>query len=398
MAYTLTITNVSNNFTVAQPDNNVAITQTSTSVTINPNATIIQTKNTADTYKGVWASGTAYLRGDTVKYNETLYLAVNNVPSNVINPAAASTDYWVVYSVSASTSTFNTLTVVTSLVAKANSAITLLHADVPTTLSVHPTTANFIIDNDNTVVNGRLIVYGNIEGHSSISTSEDISASKIKTYGTFTVADSNDESVYLSIGLNPDLLPTTKLSQIVSTQSSILIDSNDTIYIGQAKVSPATIRINGPTTLDRGDLTLAGTGRGIYFPDGSFQSTAATTSSGSTSTFANSISVGGIIHAGLSYSSISGTSQQQLDNFAVAGYDTAKYLVKIKDGGDYHIEEIVIVYDGTNIELNQYGIITNNGLLGSFTADVSGSNVRLLFTPNGATTMSIKVAKTLMAV
>jgi hypothetical protein len=55
-------------------------------------------------------------------------------------------------------------------------------------------------------------------------------------------------------------------------------------------------------------------------------------------------------------------------------------------------------YDGTNIDFSEYGIITNNGLLGTFTADVSGSNIRLLFTPNGATSMSIRIARTLMAV
>lgn len=398
MGYVISVTKPSNNISIASGSNNINVAQTGTQVTINTNATLVQTKNTADSYKGLWTSGTAYLRGDTVKYNDNLYLAVADVPNNVTNPAAASADYWTLYSVSSTTSTFNTLTVVTSLVARANSAIVLQHADTPATLSVNPSTGAFTVDNPVTSVTGRLHVTGIIEGD-KIGASDRVSANnQMVTYGSFDVLSGDDypEVSYINIGLNPDLLPNNKLAQIVSTVTDLLIDSNTTIYIGQQKTEPTIIRVNGPTFVDHGDLHLVGAGKKLYFPDGTYQTTAAT-GNGGTSTY-TTITVGGVVQAGLDYSGITGDSQQQLDSIDTTKYDTVKYFIKIKDGSNYHISEIVMFYDGTDIDLSQYGIITNAGLLGTFTADVNASNVRLLFTPNGATSMSIKIAKTQMAV
>ena len=97
---------------------------------------------------------------------------------------------------------------------------------------------------------------------------------------------------------------------------------------------------------------------------------------------------------------ITTTSQIQLDAFNLAQYDTAKYLIKIKDGSNLHIVEIVLAYDGTDILKSEYGVITNNGALGTFQADkpYGSDNVRLLFTPIDPTSMSVRVEKTLMAV
>lgn len=102
--------------------------------------------------------------------------------------------------------------------------------------------------------------------------------------------------------------------------------------------------------------------------------------------------------SGSIFNSITGTDQIQLNSFDSTQFDSAKYFIKIKDGSDYHIAEIVLFYNGTDIDISEYGIITNNGLLGAFTADVIGSTVRLLFTPTDADNLSIRIEKTLMAV
>ena len=95
---------------------------------------------------------------------------------------------------------------------------------------------------------------------------------------------------------------------------------------------------------------------------------------------------------------ITGTSQQQLDSVDTTKYDTVKYFLKLKDGTNIHTTEIVMFYDGTDITISEYGITTNHGLLGTFTADVNGSNMRLLFTPNNVSSLNVRITKTLMAV
>ena len=64
MGYAFTVTTSGNNITVnPRQGGNINIAQTGTQVSINTNATLIQTKNAADTYKGDWTSGTPYLFG-----------------------------------------------------------------------------------------------------------------------------------------------------------------------------------------------------------------------------------------------------------------------------------------------------------------------------------------------
>jgi len=41
----------------------------------------------------------------------------------------------------------------------------------------------------------------------------------------------------------------------------------------------------------------------------------------------------------------------------------------------------MLLNDGTDVYVTEYSTIFNNRLLGSFTADISGGNVRLRYTP-----------------
>lgn len=94
---------------------------------------------------------------------------------------------------------------------------------------------------------------------------------------------------------------------------------------------------------------------------------------------------------------IVGSSEQIIDSWASTSTTSAKYFIQIKDGANIQVQEIIMFYDGTNVYFNEYGQMANNSLLGSFDASVSGSNVRLLFTPNAANSMSVRIARTLMA-
>jgi hypothetical protein len=87
-----------------------------------------------------------------------------------------------------------------------------------------------------------------------------------------------------------------------------------------------------------------------------------------------------------------------VDSWAVATYRAVKYLVQITQGTNYQFSEIVIVHNGTTTTMTEYAVVETNGALGTFTADVSGANARLLVTMSAATSATINVQRTLMVV
>jgi hypothetical protein len=84
----------------------------------------------------------------------------------------------------------------------------------------------------------------------------------------------------------------------------------------------------------------------------------------------------------------------QIDAWDKTLYTSAKYTVQVYTSTGIHIEEIMIVHNGTNIYMSEYGIIYTTGTaLGTFDADYSGSNVELKFTPSASLTGTIQVVR-----
>ena len=83
----------------------------------------------------------------------------------------------------------------------------------------------------------------------------------------------------------------------------------------------------------------------------------------------------------------SSTSQITVDSFSSSTYRSAKYQVQVTSGTDYHVIELRVVHNGTTTYLAQYGEIFTASSLGTFDTDISGGNVRLLFT--GANAVSV---------
>ena len=76
----------------------------------------------------------------------------------------------------------------------------------------------------------------------------------------------------------------------------------------------------------------------------------------------------------------SSSGQVVLDKFPATQLASAKYFVQANSTADYQTTEIVLVQDATNVWLTEYGSIQTGPSLGTFTADISGGDVRLLFT------------------
>lgn len=77
-----------------------------------------------------------------------------------------------------------------------------------------------------------------------------------------------------------------------------------------------------------------------------------------------------------------------LESIPVAGWRLVKYMVSLSKttGGDnkFYATEFTILIDGTNINVSQYGIIDNDGDIGTVDVSRVGSNLELKIIPNPA--------------
>jgi len=86
------------------------------------------------------------------------------------------------------------------------------------------------------------------------------------------------------------------------------------------------------------------------------------------------------------------TANQIVDTFTKTLYRTTKYIAQIEHDSDnkYHSEEILLTHNGTTVAMTTYAQLLLDSNLGSFDADISGSLVRLKFTPTYTNT-SVKL-------
>jgi hypothetical protein len=97
----------------------------------------------------------------------------------------------------------------------------------------------------------------------------------------------------------------------------------------------------------------------------------------------------------------SGSSgQQPLDSFAHASYRSAKYQVSITDATNsrYALDEIYVTHNGTTAYISTTGVSSTGSSLATYSADISGSNLRILIVPISSDSVTYKFVKTLINV
>ena len=98
------------------------------------------------------------------------------------------------------------------------------------------------------------------------------------------------------------------------------------------------------------------------------------------------------------------TATTIVDTYSINEYRAAKYLIQIDSGtgtgAEFQVIEILLLVDNIQtVYATEYGVLTTNGELGEFAADVQGDDmVRLYFTPYMATDKAISVLRTGMVV
>lgn len=86
-----------------------------------------------------------------------------------------------------------------------------------------------------------------------------------------------------------------------------------------------------------------------------------------------------------------------IDAFLKADFRSAKYLVQVTSGTDYHTAELLVIHNGTDVHMTQYASVYDNVELATFDADIASGYVRLLATPTN-TGSSIRVYRTALRV
>jgi hypothetical protein len=191
---------------------------------------------------------------------------------------------------------------------------------------------------------------------------------------------------------------------VVVGATTIAADSNnDTLtFTAGSGISLTGASTSDTITIDNtGVLSIAGTADQITASAStgavtlSLPQSIATTSS---PTFAG-LTVGSVTLTdaliGTATTSLSTTSATVVDSWSATSYNTAKYIVQMKNGNDIEVLEVLVTIDGNNnVYLTEYADVISNAQIGTTDADYSGGNVRLLVTSTNGTT--VKVHKTLI--
>jgi hypothetical protein len=98
--------------------------------------------------------------------------------------------------------------------------------------------------------------------------------------------------------------------------------------------------------------------------------------------------------------SINTTATTIVDSYSTLQFRSAKYLIQIDEGegpaADFEVIEILLLVDNSGtVYATEYGLLTSNGDMGEFAADVQGDNIlRLYFTPFYSTSKVLKILRT----
>jgi hypothetical protein len=100
--------------------------------------------------------------------------------------------------------------------------------------------------------------------------------------------------------------------------------------------------------------------------------------------------------AGNNESSVSGIENQTtVDSYDCTTWRFVKYMVTISKAStsQFYATEISILFDGTNINVTEYGTMDNDGNMGTISVSRSGDTVSLIVTPGAIKPVTVRFAR-----
>lgn len=100
--------------------------------------------------------------------------------------------------------------------------------------------------------------------------------------------------------------------------------------------------------------------------------------------------------SGNNESSVSGIENQTtVDSYDCTVWRFVKYLVTISktNTNQFYATEISVLFDGTNINVTQYGTMDNDGNMGTISVSKSGNTINLIVTPGDIKPVTVRFAR-----
>jgi hypothetical protein len=102
--------------------------------------------------------------------------------------------------------------------------------------------------------------------------------------------------------------------------------------------------------------------------------------------------------AGNNESTITGIENSTIfDNFTASQWRSVKYVVSLKKstGNKYYTTELTIVPDDVDVNVSEYGIVDNDGNIGTISVSRAGDTVSLTVVPvSGQTPITLRYMRT----
>ena len=232
------------------------------------------------------------------------------------------------------------------------------------------------------------ISIGAIRINGTTLSADDSSSIKINEtlqVNTITSDDSSAVTVSDNLNISGTLSVDTIDTNTISSNDSTAIQISDALNVS-GTLSANTIDTNVISSTDSSAVTISDN----LQVNGTLTATAI---SGLTVLNNSSQSDGTVTHSGSS-------GQQPLDSFVHATYRSAKYQVSITDATNsrYALDEIYVTHNGTTAFISTTGVSSTGSSLATYSADISGSSVRILIVPISSDSVTYKFVKTLINV
>ena len=232
------------------------------------------------------------------------------------------------------------------------------------------------------------IVIGALRLNGTTISSDDSTSVRInETLHVNTIASDDSTSVTIDDGLlvTGTLQANTIDTNSISSQDSTAIQINDALNVS-GTLSANIIDTNVISSTDSSAVTISDN----LQVNGTLTATSIT---GLTVLNNSTQSDGTVTHAGSS-------NQQPLDSFVHATYRSAKYQVSITDATNsrYGLDEIYVTHNGTTAFISTTGVSSTGSSLATYSADISGSNLRVLIVPISSDSVTYKFVRTVINV
>ena len=107
------------------------------------------------------------------------------------------------------------------------------------------------------------------------------------------------------------------------------------------------------------------------------------------------------LNTNVAESNIATNSLTTIDSFVKTSYSTAEYIIQMKQGTSYRSSKVLVLNDGTDVVLTEYGILSlGTAIPATISVAIDGSNVVLsaTVTTGGSTSVAVKAYRTAVTI